>query len=87
MTALREQSAAILNRALLAEIGIIVRTDNAMRAKAVLYRFRKELGDPNLMKLQLRLSPDAPDTDIWVFRGEAEPSEAEPNSSSDGIPL
>lgn len=48
--------------------GLIVRTNDVRRAKAVIYRYRKELGDPELMKIQVRISPTNPETDLWLLR-------------------
>jgi hypothetical protein len=39
-----------------------------LRAKQVLYRFRRELGDPRYAQIQIRLSPDDPDNELWLIR-------------------
>jgi hypothetical protein len=58
----------MLSAASSAQIGVIVRTNStAMQARALLYEYRKELGDPTLSRIQIRFSPDNPDTDLWLF--------------------
>lgn len=39
----------------------------ALRAKQIIYRFRKALGDPQFAKIQVRLSPDDPDHRLWLI--------------------
>jgi len=64
----------ILNAAIQAEVGITVRIDvpqdstmttPSLRAKQVLYRFSKE--DADFKDLQIRLSPDDPDKELWII--------------------
>lgn len=62
------QAAAVLYAAIETPNGIVVRTDNVYRARAVLYRFRKELGDLTLAELQVRISPDDPEHELWLIR-------------------
>lgn len=58
----------VLYAAVAAEVGIVVRTESALRAKAILYRFRQEIGDPILSSIQIRLSPDDPDHELWLIK-------------------
>jgi hypothetical protein len=70
-TALEIAASAILRSASQASTGLIVRVigspNPALRAKAILYRFRKELNDPTLDGIQIRLSPDNPETELWLL--------------------
>lgn len=51
-----------------AKIGIIIRTSDVRRTKAMVYRIRQELADPELANLQIRASPTNPETDLWFIR-------------------
>lgn len=75
MTALAEQATKILYQALELDLGAVYRVVSdddspspALRAKQILYRFRSELGDPELKRLQIRLDPHFPDTQLWVIK-------------------
>lgn len=60
------QCDAILSATLNAGIGMIVRsTPDALRGRALLYEARK--GNPAYANLQIRFSPDNPDTELWIF--------------------
>jgi len=61
------QCANILYQATQAEIGIVVRTDNAAKARAALYRFRNSLNDPQLASLSIRVSPDDSEKQLWIL--------------------
>lgn len=65
------QCNAILTAAASADIGICVTTDNVNRARQCLYRFRKELGDPTFENLQIRVSPNNTEREIWIIRKDA----------------
>jgi len=43
----------------------------ALRAKQILYRFRKELGNPTFLNMQVRLCPDDPTNKIWIINKNA----------------
>lgn len=77
MTILSDQAAKILYRALEAETGLILHVYGAgaatLRAQQILYRFRKELGDPELKRLQFRLSPRDPDHELWIIKEDSSP--------------
>lgn len=58
-------------------LGIIIRVEvppgitsvtPALRAKQVLYRFRDELKDVEFKSIQIRFSPDNPDTELWLVK-------------------
>lgn len=57
---------SFLYDALAAEYGIIVRSADPVALRARLYPLRKS--DPSLHELGFVLSPDAPDTDLWIVR-------------------
>jgi hypothetical protein len=61
------QCANILYQAAQAEIGLIIRTDNVIKARAALYRFRNSLNDPELAKLSIRVSPDDSEHQLWLL--------------------
>jgi hypothetical protein len=58
----------ILQQAASAEYGIAIRTSDPYRARTELYNARKELNDPTLTGLQIRVSPDNPNGEIWLLR-------------------
>lgn len=73
MTLLRSQCELILNQALESKVGIVCRIlpgFNVTKEEAKLYRFRKELGNPELLNLIIKLSPENPDNEIWILRGD-----------------
>lgn len=68
MTPVETQAAMILNTAATAPFGIAVRVSNVYVARAVLYRVRKLLGDSALAQLQIRVSPDDAEGELWLVR-------------------
>lgn len=81
MTLLANQAAKALYKALECPTGAVFRAQHSgevplitpsLRAQQILYRFRKELDDPDLLKIQIRLSPDDPDHELWLIKGEEE---------------
>jgi len=62
--------ADILFRALGSPIGLLVHTNDVVRGRAALYRKRKELGDPALEVLQIRISP-LPEGELVIVKGAA----------------
>jgi len=83
LTILASAAAKALYTALESPVGIIIRTYHqaetlttpSFRAKQILYRFRKELGDVELLKIQIRFSPTEPDTELWLIKTEIEGEE------------
>ena len=75
MTILSSLADSILRAALAEELFLVVRVHSgpdvvtpALRARQILYRFRNEFPDPAFRELQIRLSPQNPDTELWVGR-------------------
>lgn len=67
---------SVLKSASESELGIVVRVESppdrstsspALRAKQTLYNLRKSLSDPSFDRLQIRLSPDDPNNELWVI--------------------
>lgn len=56
-------------RALRADLGIRVQTEDARRLKSRLYKVRSDANDPDLDGLALRTSPEDPAHEIWITRG------------------
>lgn len=86
-TMLGRQAAKALYRALDAEIGVKYRTVHpisteiiapSQRARQILYRFRREIGDPSLLSIQIRLSKSDPDHTIYLIRGNNGEEDDEP---------
>lgn len=78
-TFLAVHAETFLRAALAAEYGIKIRVHvvspdpivtPALRARAILYRFRGELGNDVYNSLQIRLSPDDPQNRLWIIRGD-----------------
>lgn len=61
------QAATILYATLGAEFGMIVRTNDPLRAKQLFYSFRKQLGDPTLAAIVIRVSPINPESELWLL--------------------
>lgn len=72
-TLLAQTAQAILLEALASEYGIVIKVESpqpmtsiTLRAKQVLYRFKKENRDFDILKI--RLSPDDPDGRLWITK-------------------
>ncbi len=61
-----------LYQALESTYGIVLTTDNPRILRARLYRARASAQDPDLARLQFRPSPDTPETELWIIKGEGE---------------
>ena len=83
MTLLREQAEKVLREAAAARLGIqiLIHEDQkgvvtpSLRVKQILYRFRREIGDAELRKLQIRLCPSDPDHRLFIIKTDYEPDE------------
>jgi hypothetical protein len=62
------QCYAVLQAALESDIGIAVRTNNPTKARQAIYNFRKELGDTIYEDIQIRVSPDNTENELWLIR-------------------
>jgi len=68
---LAQTARVILAEALTSEVGIVVEVSApgmvapALRAKQTLYRFKNENRD--FRNIQIRLSPEFPDTELWLL--------------------
>lgn len=67
-TTLELQALTILEAALETEHGLVLRTNEPLRARATLYRFRKDSHNPELNALSIRFSPDDPEHELWILR-------------------
>ena len=70
-TMLDLQCHAILTAATSAELGIVVTTDDPIRARASLYKFRSSFPDPSFAEVQIRVSPNDSEREIWLIKKEA----------------
>lgn len=52
--------------ALASEFGIIIKSNDPLMLRARLYPLRKS--DPQFLELSFVLSPDAPESDLWIVR-------------------
>ena len=68
MNVLDTQCLTILQAAASAEIGLCIKTNDPYKARASLYRFRKDLGDHELKQLQIRVSPNDSEGELWIIR-------------------
>ena len=66
-TAMEAQCSAILYAAASAAVGIRVRTDDPVKARTALYKFRNLVNDPELASLSVRVSPLNPEKEIWIL--------------------
>lgn len=62
------QSHAILSAAASAEHGLLLTTNDPIRARQQLYRYRKAVGDVAFADIAIRTSPDNPETELWLLR-------------------
>jgi hypothetical protein len=67
-TMLELQCATILNAAASADLGIVVKTNDPYKARYSLYNTRKLLGDFTHKELQIRVSPNDADGEIWIIK-------------------
>lgn len=65
------QALAILQAAAASTLGIVLRTSNPTRARQILYRVRTEFASAAFSKLQLRVSPDDAENEIWILHPAA----------------
>ena len=65
----------MLRAAMDSEHGIVVRGESGAELKAELYRARRALREPELGTLELRTSPDKPETDVWIVKAQEEEDE------------
>lgn len=68
MNAIDTQCLSVLQAAASSAVGLCIRTNNAFKARAELYRFRKDFGDPELRSLQIRVSPNDSENELWILR-------------------
>jgi hypothetical protein len=66
-TMIEVQCGMILQTAINAELAIRVKTNNPTRARLSLYNTRKALGNVEFAQLQIRVSPDDPEGEIWII--------------------
>lgn len=74
MNANEIQCSIVLTSASTAAHGLVVYTNDAARARAMLYRVRRMLGDITLKNLQVRVSPDDSEHELWIVRRETMPN-------------
>ena len=55
-----------LYRALTAQFGVVLRTENVERLRAKLYVLRKQ--DPDLAVLSINISRTSPETELWIVK-------------------
>jgi hypothetical protein len=60
----------VLQAAATTDLGLIVKTNNPTRARAMLYVVRQKVGDTQLADIQIRVSPDDPEGEIWLIHTE-----------------
>ena len=68
MTPVELQCIEIMRSALTATYGLVVFTNDAAKARATFYRARQLLGDREFSTLQIRVSPDDSEHELWLLR-------------------
>ena len=58
----------ILDAAATAPLGIVVSTNDPYKARATIYTTRQKLGNPLYAEIQIKVSPDNPEREIWLIR-------------------
>lgn len=61
------QCLTILQSAVSAEFGLVIRCADPLKTRASFYKVRKNFGDPTMSDLTIRVSPDDPAHEIWLF--------------------
>lgn len=56
--------------ALASDLGIVISTNNPEALRQVLYKARRESGDPALEGMSVRISPLLPDQEVWILRDD-----------------
>lgn len=64
------QCIVIVEAAASATYGLVVRVSDPYLARTRLYAARKHLGDPSLAGLQIRVSPDDSEHELWIVNRE-----------------
>lgn len=65
------QCTTILYAASSAELGLVIKTNDPYKARQSFYKVRQTLGDADLAGLQIRVSPNDPEHEIWLLRRAA----------------
>lgn len=71
MSALEAQCQLVLMAAASSSVGIVVVTSNPVKARAALYTTRRKLGGVDYANLQVRVSPDHPERELWLIKSTA----------------
>lgn len=67
-TALDINCHMVLMAASTAELGIVLTTNDPPKARACLYKFRRDFGDPTFADLHIRVSPNNAEGELWILR-------------------
>lgn len=51
-----------------AQYGVVLAVSDVALAKAKLYQARAKSGDPALSGIQIRVSPESPDEELWLVK-------------------
>jgi hypothetical protein len=68
------QCTMLLQAAATAALGLVIVTNDPIKARATLYKVRQTLADPTLDALQIRVSPDNAEKEIWLLRKDQVPT-------------
>jgi hypothetical protein len=61
-----------LREALTKPVGLVVRTNNAVRLKQAIYDLRAKITDPELKKVQVRFDPENQNHGLYFIHGTEE---------------
>lgn len=64
---------AILEQAAVSPFGVVIKTNSPIRARAAIYEVRKITGDSRFTELQIRVSPDDAEGEIWLLHSAKRP--------------
>lgn len=71
MNMLELQCERILRAACESEYGIVVKTNDPYKARALFYHVRKISGDSEFEHLTIRVSPDDSERELWIIRNSS----------------
>jgi hypothetical protein len=67
-SALDQHCITILYAVASSGFGLVIYTDDPVKARYTLYRVRKEVGDVVLANIQIRVSPNDSEHELWLLR-------------------
>jgi hypothetical protein len=71
---LEQQCLIILTAAASAAVGIVVGTNNPTKARAAIYKMRRDFANPEFDNIHIRVSPDNSEGELWLIQKDRMPT-------------